>query len=91
MHGPRNYFDNPAPIRFGWTYLVVFAAPFILTLVHILRWVVIFIVVAIIAGLLGFTGIAGDAAYIAKILFFIFLVLFLLSLVFGLVRRGPSV
>lgn len=32
-----------------------------------LRWVLIFLVVAIIAGILGFSGIAGAAAEIAKI------------------------
>ncbi len=37
-----------------------------------LRWALIFLVVAIIAAALGFGGIAGDAAYIAKILFYIF-------------------
>jgi uncharacterized membrane protein YtjA (UPF0391 family) len=51
-----------------------------------LRWAVIFLVVALIAAVLGFGGIAGDAAYFAKILFFLFLVLFVVSLVFG--RRG---
>jgi len=48
-----------------------------------LRWSVIFLVVALIAGLLGFTTIAGTAIEIAKILFFIFLFLFLLTMVVG--------
>jgi len=48
-----------------------------------LRWTVIFLVVAIIAAVFGFGGIAAGAAGIAKILFFIFIVLFLLSLIFG--------
>ena len=48
-----------------------------------LRWTVIFLIVAIIAAIFGFGGIASGAAYIAKILFFIFIVLFLLSLIFG--------
>lgn len=48
-----------------------------------LRWTIIFLVVAIIAGILGFTGIAASAAGIAKVLFFIFLVFFLLSLILG--------
>ncbi|HZH01252.1 MAG TPA: DUF1328 domain-containing protein, partial [Flavisolibacter sp.] len=39
-----------------------------------LRWTVIFLVVAIIAAIFGFGGIASGAASIAKILFFIFLV-----------------
>ena len=48
-----------------------------------LRWTVIFLIVAIIAAIFGFGGIAAGAAGIAKILFFIFLVLFVLSLIFG--------
>lgn len=51
-----------------------------------LRWAVIFFVIAIIAAIFGFGGIAGAATDIAKILFFVFLVIFLLSLVFGLLK-----
>lgn len=51
-----------------------------------LRWAVIFFIVAIGAGLLGFTEIYRDAAGIAKILFFIFIVVFLASLLLGLVK-----
>ncbi len=36
-----------------------------------LKWALIFFVVAIIAALFGFTGIAAGAAEIAKILFFL--------------------
>ena len=48
-----------------------------------LRWTVIFLVIAIIAAIFGFGGIAAGAAGIAKILFFIFLILFVLSLISG--------
>jgi uncharacterized membrane protein YtjA (UPF0391 family) len=48
-----------------------------------LRWALIFLVVAIIAGLFGFTGISAGAAGIAKVLFFIFVVLLVLTLIFG--------
>jgi uncharacterized membrane protein YtjA (UPF0391 family) len=52
-----------------------------------LRWALIFLVVALIAAVLGFGGVAGTAAGIAQILFWIFLVgclvVFLLSLVSG--------
>ena len=44
---------------------------------------------AVIAGVLGFGGIAGYAVGIAKILFFVFVVLFIVSLVAGLIKRGP--
>jgi uncharacterized membrane protein YtjA (UPF0391 family) len=58
-----------------------------------LKWALIFLVIALIAGALGFTGVAGASIAIAKTLFFIFLVIFLVLLVAGLVigRRvsGP--
>jgi len=41
-----------------------------------LRWSVIFLVIAIIAGIFGFFGIAASAASIAKTLFFIFVIVF---------------
>jgi uncharacterized membrane protein YtjA (UPF0391 family) len=60
--------------------------------VHMLRWSLIFLVVALIAAALGFGGIAGNAMDIARILFFIFLVLFVISLIFGIFtgRTPPS-
>jgi uncharacterized membrane protein YtjA (UPF0391 family) len=48
-----------------------------------LRWSVIFFIIAIIAALFGFGGIAEGAAEIAKVLFFIFLVLFVITILFG--------
>lgn len=48
-----------------------------------LRWAVIFFIVAIIAAVFGFTGIAAGAVSIARILFWVFVVLFLLSLIGG--------
>jgi uncharacterized membrane protein YtjA (UPF0391 family) len=53
-----------------------------------LRWAVVFFVVALIAAVFGFLGIAAAAVSIAKILFFVFLVLFLVSLVGGLMSRA---
>jgi uncharacterized membrane protein YtjA (UPF0391 family) len=52
-----------------------------------LRWTLMFFVVALLAAIFGFTGIALAAAGVAKILFYLFLVLFLISLIGGLVRR----
>jgi uncharacterized membrane protein YtjA (UPF0391 family) len=59
--------------------------------VNMLRWSLIFLIVAIIAALFGFGNIEANATDIARILFFIFLVLFVLSLLFGLItgRRPP--
>jgi uncharacterized membrane protein YtjA (UPF0391 family) len=48
-----------------------------------LKWAVIFAVVALIAGWLGFAVVAGAAATIAKILFFLFLAACVLFLVVG--------
>ena len=54
-----------------------------------LRWALIFLVIALVAGVLGFTGVYIAAASIAKILFYIFVVLFLVSLIMHLVSgRG---
>jgi len=49
-----------------------------------LKWAVIFLIIAIIAGLFGFTGVEQASATIAQWLFGIFLVLFLGALVIGL-------
>jgi uncharacterized membrane protein YtjA (UPF0391 family) len=51
-----------------------------------LRYTVVFLVIALIAALLGFTDIAAGAVQVARILFFIFVLLFVVSLVFGLMK-----
>ena len=48
-----------------------------------LKWALIFAVVAVIAGALGFGGIAGAAAGIAKLLFFVAVVGFLIFIALG--------
>jgi uncharacterized membrane protein YtjA (UPF0391 family) len=53
-----------------------------------LRWAVVFLIIALIAGVFGFGGVYAAATDIARILFFVFLVLFVVSLVFG--RGRPS-
>lgn len=53
-----------------------------------LYYAAVFFVVALIAALFGFGGIAAGAVEIAKILFFVFLVLFVVSLLFGVIKRG---
>ena len=52
-----------------------------------LRWALLFFVIAIVAAVFGFGGLAGDAAWIGKILLVLFLILAVISLVMG--RRGP--
>ncbi len=54
-----------------------------------LRWALIFLIVAVIAAVFGFTLVASTAAWIAKALFFVFLVLFVIALIRG--RRGGPV
>jgi uncharacterized membrane protein YtjA (UPF0391 family) len=49
-----------------------------------LRWAVIFLVIALVAALFGFTGIATAAAGIAKFLFFLFLVVCLVLFIAGM-------
>ena len=53
-----------------------------------LRWALIFLVVALLAGVLGFAGIMVAAAGIAKLLFYLFVVLFVISLFMGLLTRA---
>jgi uncharacterized membrane protein YtjA (UPF0391 family) len=53
-------------------------------------WAVVFLVIAVVAALFGFSGVAGTAMEGAKIIFWIALVLFVISLVFGFMRRGLS-
>ncbi len=50
-----------------------------------LRWAVIFLIIALVAALFGFTDIAAASAGIAKVLFGLFLILFLGALVLGMV------
>lgn len=53
-----------------------------------LRWALIFFVVALVAALFGFGGIAGAATGIAKILFFGFLIVAAIALVMSLAGGG---
>ena len=54
-----------------------------------LRYAIIFLIIALIAAALGFGNIAGTASEIARILFVVFLVCFVVTLIFG--RRPPPV
>jgi uncharacterized membrane protein YtjA (UPF0391 family) len=48
-----------------------------------LRWAIIFAVLALVAGVLGFGGLAGDFSYIAKLLLLVFVVLVVVSMIVG--------
>lgn len=57
-----------------------------------LRWAIIFFVVALVAAALGFGGIAGMSMDIAKFVAVIALILFVVSLVMGGLRgRGTRI
>lgn len=49
-----------------------------------LKWAVVFLIIAIIAGIFGFTDVQAASATIAQWLFGIFLVLFLGALIIAL-------
>ncbi len=51
------------------------------------RWIIIFLVIALIAAVFGFGGIAEGATDIAMIIFWIFLVLLVISLLARIFRR----
>lgn len=53
-----------------------------------LRWILIFLALALVAALFGFTGIAGAATSVAQIIFFVFLASLVVSIILGLVGRG---
>lgn len=46
-----------------------------------LRWAVIFLIIALLAGVFGFWQLEGTAMWIAEVLALVFLVLFVVSLV----------
>ena len=56
----------------------------------LLKYALIFFVLAIVAALFGFGGIAGAAAGIAKLLFIGFIVLAAIVLIAGLARGGRT-
>jgi uncharacterized membrane protein YtjA (UPF0391 family) len=65
------------------------AAPCVIEELHaeeraMLKWAVVFLIIAIVAGIFGFTGVEQASASIAKVLFGIFLVLFVGALALGL-------
>ena len=57
-----------------------------------IRWAIIFLVVALVAAVLGFGGIAKFSFEIAKFIAIIAIILFVIALVAGGLRgRGPRV
>ncbi len=54
-----------------------------------LRYALIFLVIAVLASAFGMFSLSGAAMEAARILFFVFLVLFVISLITG--RRGMRI
>jgi uncharacterized membrane protein YtjA (UPF0391 family) len=48
-----------------------------------IRYAMVFAILALICGLLGFVGLEGNFAFIARVLLFVFTLLFLLSVILG--------
>jgi uncharacterized membrane protein YtjA (UPF0391 family) len=55
-----------------------------------LRWALIFFILALVAAFFGFGGIAASAAWIAKLLFFGFLIVAVVMLISNL-SRGRAI
>ena len=58
-----------------------------------LRWALVFLVLALIAAALGFGGLAATSAGIAKLLFWVFIIIFAISFIAGFAtgKRPPVV
>src|SRR6266568_14368 len=55
---------------------------------RMLRWALMFLLVALIAGFFGFWNLEGTAMWIARVLCFLFLAMFIVSLLVG--TRAPE-
>ncbi len=53
-----------------------------------LRWAILFFIIALVSAVFGFGNIAGDAAWMGKVLLVVFLILAVVSMLFG--RRGTA-
>ncbi len=55
--------------------------------ITMLRFAVVFLVIALVAAVFGFGGFAAGAVEIAKILFFVFVLMAVVTFIVGLVRN----
>lgn len=67
--------------------LTVYAAHWSIQEAYMLRYAVIFFIIALVAALFGFGGIAAGATEIAKILFFVFIIIAVVTFVINLIQR----
>lgn len=54
---------------------------------NMLRWGIVFFIIAVVAAFFGFVGVAGVAIDIAKFLFYVFLVLCIISFLYVAIKR----
>ncbi|MBS3018430.1 hypothetical protein DJFAAGMI_01162 [Comamonas sp. PE63] len=52
-----------------------------------LRYAVIFLIIALVAAVFGFGGIAAGAVDIAKILFFVFIIIAVITFLIGSIKK----
>ena len=46
-----------------------------------MKWIIVFLIIALGAAVLGFSSLEGTAASIAQVIFYIFIVLFIVALI----------
>ena len=57
-----------------------------------LRWALVFAIIAVVAAALGFGGLSDTSATIAKLFALVFVVLFVVTLIFGRTAvSGPTI
>jgi uncharacterized membrane protein YtjA (UPF0391 family) len=54
---------------------------------NLLYWAVVFLIIALVAAAFGFGGLAGTAMSGAQLLFWVAIILFVVSALFGVLRR----
>ena len=54
---------------------------------NLLYWAVVFLIIALIAAAFGFGGLAGTAMSGAQLLFWVAIILFVVSALFGVLKR----
>lgn len=55
------------------------------------RWSVVFLLVAFIAGIIGVTAVSENEAFVARLIFFVFTVLFAAGFVLGMSLNGKEI
>jgi len=84
--GPTTLYCRCPPLVDNFSYLLYRSS--IEQEISMLRYALIFLVIALLASAFGMFGLSGVAMQAARILFFVFLVLLVISLISG--RRGTG-